>query len=179
MSERPFHLQLFSHLDGSGTGWDLASIGLILHTTQAASQNPGPGWNCRPWTAEGGVCWDKNCRDWCWQFNVISTKPHRQTLMLSSLPLGWKIAVRLIGGWVFAWLLTGLVKPEPGQVSALLSGLDLWSCVWFWDSEHQTTLGRGSSLKSLLSNLACMDLLPKGLKHLKSLLEGVSLTTAV
>lgn len=99
--------------------------------------------------------------------------------MLSSLPLGWKIAVRLIGGWVFAWLLTGLVKPEPGQVSARLSGLDLWSCFWFGDSEHQTTLGRGSSLKSLLSNLACMDLLPKGLKYLKSLLEGVSLTTAV
>lgn len=41
---RPFHLHLFSRDNGTGSSWDLASIGLALHTTtQAGSQNPSHG----------------------------------------------------------------------------------------------------------------------------------------
>lgn len=130
--------------------------GLILHTTQAESQNPGHGWNSRTWTSEGGVFWDKSSRDWCWQFNVIRTKPQRQTLLPTSLPLGWKIAVRPIGWWVFNWLLTELVKPEPVGVSALLPGFGLWSCSWLlrFITLNHLGLGGHDSLKSLPSNLA-------------------------
>ena len=34
-----------SHDDGPGSRWDLARGGLTPHTTQAAAENPGHGWN--------------------------------------------------------------------------------------------------------------------------------------
>lgn len=159
MSWRPSHLQLLSHDDGSGCRWDLARIGLTLHTTQAASQDPDYGWNCRPWTSKGGIFWDESCRDWDWQFNVIRTKPHRQTLLLTSLLWVWKLAVRLLGWWVFTYW-TGQTWAHKSICSTLR--FDSWP--WFWLLWFRTL--------SLLYSLCPYRSLTKGLR---SLLEGVKI----
>lgn len=150
MSWRPFHLQLLSHDDGSGCRWDLIRVGLTLHTTQAASQDPGYGWNCRPWTSEGGIFWDESCRDWGWQFNVIRTKPHRQTLLLTSLLWGVETccqAPRLMGIYLTSdWTGQTWAHKSVCLLSDLICGLDSDFC----DLEHWTILGKGLLEKSTI-----------------------------